>query len=201
MGYESQASVHPLSWPLGVPRTEAARRATNPFTTTLSAALDNVRKSLEAFGRDSGKKVESIVISSNYSLGCTNPSDPGVSVWFLWDGTERCIAVDRYPKLEGNLQAIHHILEARRTELRHGGLHIVRQTFTGFIALPSPTSIDGKTPAKVLGLDGRQITRETVIAAHRELAKTLHPDRQNGDGQAMSDLNAARDALLTGLPV
>jgi hypothetical protein len=111
---------YPLSWPDGLPRTE--RKVTSQFRTTLAAALNNVRKSLEAFGKDSGKAVTEISITSNVTLGETLPSDTGVAVWFTWDGQQRCIAVDRYPKPEDNLQAIHHVLEARRTEMRHGGL-------------------------------------------------------------------------------
>jgi hypothetical protein len=192
--------AYPLSWPFGLARTEPGRRVASQFKTELMPALKNVEASLRRFGEATGKAVSSVVISSNYSLGVTNPADPGVAVWFLWDGKERCIAVDRYPRLQHNLQAIHHVLEARVTEARHGGLRIVQQTFTGFIALPAPTDVNGRTPAQVMGLDGRSFGRDDVVVAHRELAKKLHPDRQDGDGQAMADLNAARDALLSGFP-
>jgi hypothetical protein len=141
---------YPLSWPDGLPRTE--RKVTSQFRTTLAAALNNVRKSLEAFGKDSGKAVTEISITSNVTLGETRPSDTGVAVWFTWDGQQRCIAVDRYPKPEDNLQAIHHVLEARRTEMRHGGLHVVRQTFKGFTALPAPPG--RKSWRDVLGITG-----------------------------------------------
>jgi hypothetical protein len=60
----------------------------------------------------------------------TSPADPGVAVWFTWDGMQVCIAVDRYQKVASNLQAIHHIIEARRVELRHGTLALVRASFT-----------------------------------------------------------------------
>jgi hypothetical protein len=189
------SSVFPLSWPHGIPRTEANRKAAGSFKTTLNAALGNVTNSLRRFGESTGKKVENVVISTNYALGQTNPTDPGVAVWFLWDSRERCIAVDRYPKIEHNLQAIHHVLEARITEARHGGLRIVQQTFTGFIALPSPTMIGEKTCWEILGIQPGA-PRETIEEAHKKLARTLHPDRQGGSEAAMSDLNAARDIAL-----
>jgi hypothetical protein len=195
------SSAYPLSWPVGVPRVDPGRRANSQFKTALDPALKNVANSLRRFGEATGKAVSSIVISTNYTLGDRNPTDPGVAVWFLWDGRERCIAVDRYPRIEHNLQAIHHVLEARVVEARHGGLRIVQQTFTGFIALPAPESIGGKTPAQLLGLDGKSFDRAAVIAAHRELAMKAHPDREGGDAASMADLNAARDALLAGLPV
>ncbi|CAM8631560.1 J domain-containing protein [Sphingobium cupriresistens] len=194
------AEAYPLAWPLGIPRTEGGRRGAAQFKTALDPALKNVSNSLRRFGDATGKPVASIVISTNYTLGDRSPRDPGVAVWFVWDGAERCIAVDRYPKIEHNLQAIHHVLEARVTEARHGGLQIVRQTFTGFVALPSPEMFGGKTPAQLLGLDGggKPHSREDIVAAHRALAKQVHPDKA-GSADEMAALNAARDALLKGL--
>jgi hypothetical protein len=183
--------AYPLSWPEGLPRTE--RKASSQFRTSLSGALKNVRSSLEAFGRDSGKSVSEIVISSNVTLGQDRPSDPGVAVWFTWDGQQRCIAVDRYPKPEDNLQAIHHVLEARRTEMRHGGLHVVRQTFKGFTALPAPA--DRKSWREVLGFTDLTAPvggPAAIDARYRELASKLHPDKPGGDGEKMAELNRAR---------
>jgi hypothetical protein len=179
----------PLAWPEGLPRTE--RRVSSQFRTSLSGALKNVRESLRLFAQDSGKQVTDIVLSSNVGgLEPGQPSDPGVAAWFTWDGQQRCIAVDRYPKVEDNLQAIHHIIEARRTEMRHGGLHIVRQTFKGFTALPAPPG--KKTWREVLGFDSnRPVSVKEVDQAYRELATEHHPDK-GGDGARMAELNAAR---------
>lgn len=180
--------TYPLVWPDGLPRTE--RKAASQFRTTLSAALKNVKKSLEDFGRDSGKPVSEIVLSSNVAgISFDMPKDTGVAAWFIWDGAQRCIAVDRYPKPEDNLQAIHHILEARRTEMRHGGLHIVRQTFKGFVALPAPPG--AKTWREVLGLHGANVTKADVDAAYRSLAASAHPDK-GGTVEDMTALNRAR---------
>lgn len=192
--------AYPLAWPIGIPRTEANRRAASQFKTALDPALKNVSNSLRRFGESTGKPATDVVISTNYTLGDRAPKDPGVAVWFVWDGSERCIAVDRYPKIEHNLQAIHQILEARVTEARHGGLRIVRQTFTGFVALPSPEMFDGKTPAQILGLTpGATYSREQIVSIHRERAKAVHPDR-SGSSDEMALINAARDALLQTLP-
>jgi len=189
------SNAYPLSWPQGLPRTEPTRRVSSQFKTALGPALKNVTNSLRRFGEATGKAVTSIVISTNYTLGDQNPKDPGVAVWFLWDGKERCIAVDRYPRLEHNLQAIHFVLEARVTEARHGGLRIVQQTFTGFIALPSPEMIGDRTCWQILELQPGA-DRDAIDAAHRRLARILHPDREGGSAALMSDLNAARDAAL-----
>lgn len=166
--------AYPLSWPPHIER--AKRREAGRFKTTLAGALKNVEDSLRRFATDSGKKLEGVVISSNYSLGNRKPADPGVAVWFTWDEMQVCIPVDRYTTVEGNLQAIHHVLEARRTELRHGTLALVRATFQGFKALPSPA---GTPPPedwwKVLGLERPDAT--AAERAYRDLAKKFHPDR------------------------
>lgn len=175
-------AAYPLQWPDGLPRTASA--AASAFKTSLPAALDNVRKSLQAFGRDSGKAVSGIVLSSNVTLGRNNPTDPGVAAWFLWDGEQRCIAVDRYPKVQDNLQAIHHIVEARRTEMRHGGLHVVRQTFKGFTALPAP-----EPWWKVLGVP-ETASIDAIDSAYRTEARKAHPDA-GGDRAAWDRLSEA----------
>jgi hypothetical protein len=184
-------AAYPLSWPDTLPRTQ--QRATSAFKTALPAALDNVRRSLEAFGRDTGKRVDGIVLSSNVTLGVSNPTDPGVAAWFTWDGAQRCIAVDRYPKVQDNLQAIHHILEARRTEMRHGGLHIVRQTFKGFVALPAPAGAGSRLWWQVLCLPSADVSRHDVDVAYRRLAAKHHPDK-GGSRADWDELAAAYQA-------
>ncbi|MCH4893970.1 DnaJ domain-containing protein [Sphingomonas sp. SFZ2018-12] len=176
---------YPLQWPDAVPRT--AQRVQSQFKTTLHQALANVDKALRAFAKDSGKQVTGIVLSSNVGgLSLKTPVDPGVAAWFTWDGEQRCIAVDRYPKPADNLQAIYHIIEARRTEMRHGGLHVVRQTFKGFTALPAPDD-----PWKLLGL-APGASADAIDKAYRERAKSAHPDA-GGSADAMARLSWARD--------
>lgn len=178
----------PLAWPEGLPRTE--RKVSSQFRTSLSGALKNVRGSLELFAKDSGKAVSEIVLSSNAGgLSLDQPKDTGVAAWFTWDGQQRCIAVDRYPKVEDNLQAIHHIIEARRAEMRHGGLHIVRQTFKGFTALPAPP--DRKNWREVLKISATNVSARDVDEAYRRQAAEVHPDK-GGDHEKMAELNRAR---------
>jgi hypothetical protein len=187
-------TAYPLTWPHNIPRSKPAAKSN--FRTALSTALKNVKSSLQLFAADSGKKVDQIVISSNVTLGEDKPADPGVAVWFTWDGMSVCIAVDRYPKVEDNVQAIHHIIDGRRTELRHGGLHIVRATFTGFQALPAPDT--KRSWREVLGVDGSFFTTdtETINGLYRDRAKKLHPDVAGGSQNEMAELNRAREEAL-----
>lgn len=186
---------YPLAWPDGMPRTPAGRRQSSKFKTTLPQAINNVATSLRLFGQDSGSPVTDVVATTNVggiTLGGAANVDPGVAVWFRWDGEMRCVAVDRYARPEHNLQAIHHILEARRTEVRHGGIVIARTAFRGFVALPAPPG--AKAWNEVLGV-AEHATREQIDAAYREQAKKAHPDA-GGSTEAMAALNKARtDAL------
>jgi DnaJ-domain-containing protein 1 len=186
-------AAFPLQWPDTLPR--AKRRETGAFKTELPGALKNVETSLTLFGRDSGRPVTEIVLSSNVTLGSTNPADPGVAAWFKWDGEARCIAVDRYTTVKANLQAIHHVLEARRTELRHGTLALVRATFQGFKALPPPAG--ARDWPEVLSLP-RTATKDEVEAAYRARAAKVHPDK-GGTAEAFDELTRAKRLALRDL--
>ena len=177
-------TAYPLAWPPGFAR--AARREAGRFKTTLSAALRNVRNSLRLFGQDSGKPISNIVMSSNVTLGAERPADPGVAVYFTWEQMQICIPVDRYDNVAANLQAIHHIIEARRVELRHGTLALVRATFAGFKALPAP-----KSWRDVLGMTDARPSRATIDDRYRQLARDRHPD-VGGNDTMMAELNQAR---------
>jgi len=116
-------------------------------------------------------------------------SSAGIAAWFTWDGAQMCIAVDRYQTAAANLQAIYHVLEARRVELRHGTLALVRATFQGFKALPPPPHW-----SDVLGVP-RTSGIGVIEAAYRDRAKVAHPDR-GGSEALMSELNTARDRAI-----
>jgi len=188
-------SAFPLAWPPHFARTKW--REPGRFKTALPAAIKNVQASLRNFASDSGKKLENLVVSSNVSLGTDRPTDPGVAVWFVWDGLQVCIPVDRYNTVAGNLQAIHHIIEARRVELRHGSMALVKATFTGFAALPAPAA----APDWQLVLELTDLVlpnRDDIEKAYRRLASKHHPDR-GGDAARMAAINKAREQALAWL--
>jgi hypothetical protein len=176
-------TAYPLSWPPHFPRTK--RRAPSRFNTPLTTALGNVQTSLMKFARDSQMLIDQIVISSNVSLGNDYPKDPGVAIWFRWDGQQVAIPVDKYSTVEANLQSIYHIIEARRIELRHGTLAIVRATFQGFM-LAAPSS---KPWWEILEVHERASIEE-IRSAYRKKAAINHPDR-GGDDTVMAQINEA----------
>jgi hypothetical protein len=169
-------TAYPLAWPQGFPRTKS--RNASRFKTTVHQAVNNVTDELRRFGNDTGKRVESTVISSNVTLTDTRPADPGIAVYFVWDGVQCCIAIDRYPTPMENLQAVSLIVEAERAKMRHGGLNIVRASFRGFASLPPP---DEKTAAlmkpwrDVLGVQPNA-TLEQAKSAYFRIVKVAHPD-------------------------
>jgi len=117
-------TAYPLHWPPNYPRTRSVIKS--QFKTSVSGALKNVQASIAAFSKDSGKQVSELTISSNYSLTTPSPKDAGVAVYFTWDGISTCIAVDRYAKIEENLQAIHHVIEAERGEKLETALRLAQ---------------------------------------------------------------------------
>lgn len=181
--------AYPLQWPVGWDRTKSHR--SSQFKTTLQGALKNVEDALRRFTKDTGKPVQGVVISSNYTLGNTKPRDGGVAIYFQWDERDACIAVDRYAKLQDNLQAIYHVIEAERTKLRHGGLNIVRQSFRGYTALPP--SGDRRPWREILDLTGKNVDITVAEGRFKALAKKSHPDVTGGDDSRMADLNRAID--------
>lgn len=184
-------TAFPLAWPQQLPRT--ARHERSPFKVSLARAVQDLKDSLRLFGQDTGRAVRGVVISSNVTLGAARPSDPGVAVYFEWDGALRCIAVDRFPTPEANVRAIFQILEGRRQEMRYGGLSIVRAAFRGFDALPPPA--DARPWRVVLGFpDDAQPTLEEVEAKWRVQARFAHPDQPGGSTAVMAEINAARAA-------
>lgn len=183
----NRASEYPLQWPPQYPRCKKPQKSR--FDTTLAKAMGNVEKALRLFSKDSGKKVTNITISSNVTLGNMNPDDPGVSIFFEWDGVQTCIPIDQYDKVQDNLQAIYHVLEADRTKLRHGSLDLVRATFSGY-AGQLPASGSGQKWWGVLNVD-RDSSFKQIKESYRKLIKKHHPDRNNGSTEQFEIIQEA----------
>jgi hypothetical protein len=179
-----RAAAYPLAWPYGFPVYKS--RESSKFNTTLTKALGNVQDELERFAKDSGKKISELIISSNYNLSTPRPENPGVAVYFTWDGERTCIPVDKYNCVEDNLQAIYHILNAKRTQLRHGGLNMVKAEFRWHLALPAPGTDDWR---EVLQYDGNDL--DACRAAWKAAISKAHPDRQGGSDALAAKVNNA----------
>lgn len=183
----TRPAAFPLFWPSSIPRTAMRMRPREGIG--MSAAVWALHDSLSLFGRESGCPVTEVVISSNVCIGTPRPKDPGVALYFQWDGAQRCIAVDRYRLPEANVRAVYHVIEARRAELRDCGLEVVRASFLGAAALPPP--MDWRD---VLGLDAGPVSDIAAVErAFKERARSAHPDMTGGSNAEMVRLLAARE--------
>lgn len=208
--------AYPLQWPDGWKRTPADQRAFGRFgtaknshagswrrmeTITIYAATVRLREELQRMGvRD-----DDMVLSTNLRLRLDGlprsdqaaPADPGAAVYWtdVWTGAPRCMAIDRYTKVEQNIAALAATIEALRAIERHGGAIVLERAFTGFAALPPPIVAGMARPWWVV----LEVPHDTDVAevqrAYRHLAAAFHPDR-GGDAAKMAELNAARDAAL-----
>lgn len=182
---------YPLCWPSSLSRPKATVKS--QFRTSLNGAIGNIRDGLHKLLSEMGERQVELVISSNATLGVDRPSDPGVAVWFRLAGMWTALACARYQTPADNLQAIVHVVEARRTELRHAGIEMVRATFQGLAALPAPAT---RHWSEVLGIKG-DASPEQINTAFRRLAANHHPDKPGGDAARMAEINAARAAALS----
>lgn len=205
--------AYPLQWPAGWRRTERSQRerarfgkgeryyyssGTGSYMRKKDLSIgDGVQRVLEELGR-MGVDRDDIVISTNVrtrldGLPCSSaaaPEDPGAAVYWRRRKETRCMAIDRYDRVQDNLAAIAATLEAMRAIERHGGATILDRAFEGFTALPAPESW-----WQILGLTGPNATEAEIKAAHRKLISEHHPDA-GGDTERAARINRARDQGL-----
>lgn len=213
-------AAFPLSWPEAWPRHKGPRRdarfnkgeqrasnVTGRTDITMADAMKRVHYELERLGVD---VYNDCVISTNLKINMRGiprsdqgePSDPGAAIYWQRKNTGpdatmgpmRVMAIDIYSRTRDNVAAVAATLEAMRKIERHGGAQILDRAFAGFIALPKPSGPDWWEVLKFTRA-GEVITREAIIARHRELARERHPD-SGGSNHQMAELNRARDQAL-----
>jgi hypothetical protein len=204
-----QIRAYPLAWPDGWRRTNPSDRNPARFRRaskkdwqgnwqyqrelTIAEATLRVRRELQRMGILD----DDIVISTNLVLrldggprsGQSEPSDPGVAVYWQRRGESRCIAVDQYTKVTGNLAAIAATLDAMRAIERHGGAEILDRAFTGFVALAGPT------PWWVVLDVKHNATRDDIEAAYLRKRSAAHPDRGGSPDAFQAVTHAYQQAI------
>lgn len=183
--YES----YPLAWPAGyrrhVERTDS-RFGTYRSKLTLYRARTRLREEVGRLG------AEDLVISTNMKTrtsdgevysGAKEPTDPGVAIYFKYQGASRCLCADQYKTVRENTYALALTIEAMRGMDRWGASDMLDRIFTGFKMLPAPSQagwwevLDVKRDASI----------EQVRSAYRKKMMDVHPDRT----QAMMDQEAS----------
>lgn len=213
------ASRYPLSWPVGWPRSRPSdrkrasfSRVVKGYSQSLQATVSMGNKPLTMFDAIKRLQAELERLGATDELLSTNietrldgmprsgqaaPKDPGAACYFKLKGKDTVLACDRWDRVEDNVAAIAQHIDALRRIDRYG-VGTMAQAFAGYAALP-PKGGDTNWRA-VLGFEAsmNHITREQVIARHRDLARNHHPDA-GGDPETMARLNAARDTALAEL--
>lgn len=117
--------------------------------------------------------------------------DPGVAVYFTLKGKQLSMARDKYWTPWENIRSLVLTIDGLRSMERHGGSTMMDRAFSGFTALPRPGGADWWEVLQV----SRVVSRATIEAKFRELARERHPDQGGSDDQ-MAELNRARAQAL-----
>lgn len=195
------AEAFPLSWPEDWKRTHPNARERPRYRVTDSAALSELKHELKMLG------ASNIVISSNiavkangemYANQAASVEDPGVAVYYSTNRfKDRVIACDKWQRVYHNAYAIAKALNCLRGVDRAGASQILDRVFTSFGALPAAQAAPAVRPWwEVLGVQeaaikGGYVDLVMFEAKFRELAKSVHPDRNGGNDGPFKELNAA----------
>lgn len=203
---------YPLCWPPSWRRAKSRVRAQfkrtekaegsypRHFQLTVPQGFERIQAELDRMGVNA----EDVIVSTNVVLnlsgaphgGRAEPSDPGVAVYWTLKGKKQCMAIDRYDRVADNLAAVAATLEALRAIERHGGGAILERAFMGFAQLPAAI-ITQRPWRDVFGFGPNdQANARDVETRFRVLAHKLHPDKNGGSHDSMTELNAARAAAL-----
>lgn len=188
----------PLHWPLGRKRTESWARKNATFKTSPGKARDELLYQLKKLG------ARDIVISSNvatykragqeimYADQRAAGDDPGVAVYYTWNGEQYSLACDKWKYWPDNLHSLNKTVEAIRGIERWGSGEMVKAAFVGFKALPEATK--GKTCWDVLDIQPTR-NEDLIKSMYRSKAQSAHPDR-GGSTEKFQELNNAYDAAI-----
>ena len=191
-----QPERYPLCWPLGYKRTNYRKIPifkTVPLGTAVAMVVLEIK-------RLSG--VSSVLISSNVPLRLDgmpradfahhSKSDPGVAVYFKYEGADTVLCCDKFLKVEDNLKAIAVTVEDMRRIERNGVSDFIKRSFTGFKELPQATNGTARSWLDVFGFSEAPRHFSYVEYHYKQLAKALHPDK-GGELAEFQELNEAFD--------
>jgi len=139
------------------------------------------------------------LLSTNVSLRLdgrprsdSEPSDPGVALYFSFKGKATVFACDRFDRVADNIAAIAAHVDALRRVERYG-VGTIEQALAGYKALPADTAANWRA---VFGFRADTTpTLEQLDAAYKTAARTHHPDR-GGTDEGMAHVNRAHDYAL-----
>lgn len=199
-----------LAWPAGRPRRAHGRRTNGKFRSkdslgrmvdiTVAVAMDRLEREVALL------RGVNTLLSSNVDTrldgrprsGQSNPTDPGVCLYFTLKGRPMAMACDAYYAVADNIAALAAHIDATRA-IEHYGVATAAETLRAFEALPPPADVKPKRPWwEVFGVLRDVADEETVKTLFRVKAKRAHPD-QGGSADAMAELNEALKEALEDL--
>lgn len=194
----------PLQWPQGWPRTapeyreegryrfKRSTRERGAMFWSMSEATSALFEEIRLLGGTGP------ILSSNVALrldglprsGQRTPDDPGVAVYFTFDGEQVAMGRDAFMRPEENIRSLTLAIQGLRQMERHGGGTMLKRAFEGFTALPPPGATS--EPAEkawwvVLGVEPGA-TEAEIHTAYKARAREA--------GGASVELNAARDEAM-----
>lgn len=175
-----QPEKFPLHWPQGYPVTEY--RTESKFKCTFAEARDGIYYELDRLGS------EAYFISCNINRNKSGQliagrlvyDNPGVAVYFKYNGEQKVIACDKWKYIHENLRAIEKSLEAIRGLDRWGCTNIISQAVSGMKELPMNAGNSSRSWWQVL--EALQNSSDELIENnYKRLRKQYHPDMPGGD--------------------
>lgn len=186
--------AYPLDWPMDYKRTPAHKKKYSQFKNTLGAARDYLKDEVRRLGGKNLIISTNIPVKNNGDLyadhGRYKIEDPGVAIYFDWNGKHILMCCDQYFKVWENITALAKAIEAIRGLERWGVSEFLERAFTGFKALPEHTEAE-QSIWKILGLTEKPMHAETIKHAFYEQSKICHPDKQGGSHEAFTKLQQA----------
>jgi hypothetical protein len=188
----SDTPAYPLYWPEGTPRLPARKRQSARFKLTMAAAREDLLDELKRLG------ARYAVISTDVPVrqdglpyaNTRHPEDPGVAVYFDFEGAQMVFACDKWNHVADNVRAIGKTIQALRGIARWGSRDMMKQSFSAFKALPPSASVDWRA---TLGIRPGDRSIDSAKAAYRAKAAQVHPDR-GGSHHEMQRINEAWEA-------
>ncbi len=187
----------PLQWPAGRPKTEKWKRRSAPFKTTIGKARDELLHELKLLG------ARNIVISSNvatytragqqimYADQTGAKEEPGIAVYYSWEGEQYCMSCDKWNNVSDNIQACNKAINALRGIERWGTGDMMKAAFTGFKALPEAREMQWWD---ILGINSRA-SKDQIKDAYRKKAMQHHPDR-GGNAETFHKIQKAYETAI-----
>lgn len=134
-------------------------------------------------------EVNANVMESRATARDLTKQQRAVTVRYIKDGKPIELTLDAQSRPVDNLRALFLCVDDMRL-IEHRGLS--ETVKAAYMQLAGPAG--GRDPWEVLGLRPGA-SKDDVEAMYRVRAKTAHPDA-GGSGEAMAELNAARDRVL-----